>query len=93
MGEIPGRLAGLPMCNVIVLLLGDGPEHKIKQRINVKHKHHKLRSKDIHQVQMGPHSVTNYSTKTQTDLRRNIQHAVNMTKQRKTEVSQSQVGP
>jgi len=83
------RPAGLPLCNFIMQLLGDGPEHKIKQRINVKHKHHKLRSKDIHQVQMGPHSVTNYSTKTQTDLRRNIQHVVNMTKQRTSEASQS----
>ena len=86
------RPAGLPLCNLIVLLLGDGPEHKIKRRISVKHKHHKLKLKGIHQVRMGPLSVTNYTTKTQTDSRRNIQHVVNMTEQRTTEASQSQAG-
>ena len=52
------RPAGLPLCNLVVQLLGDGPEHKIKQRISVKNKYHKLRSKGIHQVRMGPLSVT-----------------------------------
>jgi len=86
------RLAGLPLCNLIVQILGDGPGHKIKTRSSALHKYHKSRSKGMHQVQLGPFSVTRQSIETQTDLRINVQHVINMTKQRTIEVSQSQAG-
>ena len=68
------RPAGLPLCNLVVQLLGDGPEHKIKQRSSALHKYQELRPKGMHQVQLGPLSVTRQSIKTQTDLRTNVQH-------------------
>ena len=49
-----------------------------------------LRPKGMYQVHLGPQSVTNHSTKTQTDLRANVQHVINMTEQRMAEASQSQ---
>jgi len=86
------RPAGLPLCNFIMQLLGDGPEHKIKQISSALHKCYELRPKGVHQVCLGPHSVTNHSTKIQTDLRANIQHMTNMTEQWTAEASQSQAG-
>ena len=75
------------MCQLVVQLLGDDFEHKIKQRTSVLHKCHKLRLKGIHQVRMGPPSVTSQPIKTQTDLRRNVQHVINMIEQRTAEES------
>ena len=86
------RPAGLPLCNLIVQNLGDGPEHKIKQRSSALHKYHKSRPEGIHQVQLGPFSVTRQSIKTQANLRTNVQHVINMTEQRTAEASQSQAG-
>ena len=82
--------ASLPLCNFIVQLLRDGPEHKIKQISSARNQCYELRPKAIYQVHLGPHSVTNHSTKTQTDLRTNVQHVTNMTEQRTAEASQSQ---
>jgi len=73
------RPAGLPLYNFIVQLLRDDLEHKIE-----------LRPKGVYQVHLGPHSVTNLTSKTQTDLRANVQHVNNMTEQRTAEASQSQ---
>ena len=84
------RPAGLPLCNLIVQPLGDGPEHKMKQISSALHKCHKLRLKGVHQVQLGPLSVTRRSIRTQTDLRTNVQHVINMTEQRTAEANQSQ---
>jgi len=86
------RPAGLPLCNLIVQILRDGPEHKIKQRSSALHKYHELRPKGMHQVQLGPLSVTRQTIETQTDLRKNVQHVINMTEQQTTEASQSQAG-
>ena len=47
------RPAGLPLCNFIVQLLGDGPKHKIKQISSARHKCYELRPKGVHQVQLG----------------------------------------
>ena len=82
--------AGLPLCNLIVQNLGDGPEHKIKQRSSALHKYHKSRPEGIHQVQLGPFSVTRQLIETQANLRTNVQHVINMTEQRMAEASQSQ---
>ena len=84
------RPAGLPLCNLVVQILRDGPEHKIKQRSSALHKYHELRPKGMHQVQLGPLSVTRQTIETQTDLRKNVQHVINMTEQRMAEASQSQ---
>ena len=86
------RPAGLPLCNLIVQILRDGPEHKIKQRSSALHRYHELRLKGMHQVQLGPLSVTRQTIETQTDLRKNVQHVINMTEQQTTEASQSQAG-
>ena len=84
------RLAGLPLCNLIVQILGDGPGHKIKTRSSALHKYHKSRSKGMHQVQLGPFSVTRQSIETQTDLRTNVQHVTNMAEQWTVKMNQSQ---
>ena len=86
MGEFPGRPA-YPTWELVEQLLGDGPEHKIKKRTCGLHKCHKLRPKGVHQVQLGPLLVTSKSIKTQTDLRRNVQHVINMIEQRTAEES------
>ena len=91
MGEFPGRPA-YPPWELVEQLLGDGPEHKIKQRSSALHKYHELRPKGMHQVQLGPLSVTRQTIETQTDLRKNVQHVINMIEQRTAEASQSQVG-
>jgi len=57
-GRIP-RPAALPLWNLVVQLHKNGPEHKVKQECVVPHKNHKLRSKGVHQVQLGPPVVTN----------------------------------
>jgi hypothetical protein len=75
-----------------VQLLRDGPEHDIKQRPSARHKNNPLRPKGMYQVHLGPQSVTNHSTKTQTNLRTNVKHVINMTEQRTAETSQSQAG-
>ena len=67
------RPAGLPLCKSTVQLLGDGPEHDVKQRPSARHKNNPLRPKGMYQVHLGPQSVTNHSTKTRTDLRTNVQ--------------------
>ena len=51
---------------------------------------HKLRSKGLNQVKMGPILVTNQRVKTQTDLRNNVHFVSNMPEQRRPETSQSQ---
>ena len=56
----------------VALYISDGPEHKVKQIPSALHKCYELRPKDVYQVHLGPHSVTNHSTKTQTDLRRKL---------------------
>ena len=84
------RPTGQPLRQLVVQLLGDGPEHKTKQRPNVLHKCHKSRPKGEHQVQLGPLSVTNKSTITRTDLRSNTWPLINMTEQRRAEMCQSQ---
>ena len=90
MGEFLGRpkpRLGRPAYNFAVQLYKDGPEHKIKQRTCVLHKCHKLRPKDVHQVQLGPPAVTNQRIRNQTDLRDNIQPSTNVSKQRMAEAS------
>ena len=84
------RPAGLPLCNLIVQNLGDGPEHKIKQRSSALHKYHKSRPEGIHQVQLGPFSVTRQSIETQANLRTNVQHVTNMAEQWTVKMNQSQ---
>ena len=73
------RPAGLPLHKSTVQLLGDSPEHDIKQRSSARHKSNSLRPKGMYQVYLGPQSVTNHTTKTRTDLRANVQHVINMT--------------
>ena len=75
-------------------LLGDGPEHKIKKISSALHKCYELRPKGINQVHLGPQSETNHSTKTQTDLRANVQHVTNITEQRTAEAARARpAGP
>ena len=81
------RPAGLPLCKSTVQLLGDGPEHDIKQRLSARHRNYTLRPKGIYQVHLGPQSVTNHSMKTRTDLRTSVQHVTNMIEQRTAEES------
>ena len=81
---------GLPLWNLIIQLHKNGPEHKVKQECVVPYKHHKLRPKGVHQVQLGPPAVTNQRIRNQTDLRDNIQPSINLSKQRMAEASQSQ---
>ena len=80
------RPAGLPLYNFIVQLLRDDLEHKIKQISSALHKCHELRPKGVYQVHLGPHSVTNHSTKTQTNLRGNTRPWINVTKQWRAEM-------
>ena len=84
-GRIP-RLAALPLWNLIVQLHKNGPEHKVKQECVVPYKHHKLRPKGVHQVQLGPPAVTNQRIRTQTDLRGNVQPSINVSEQWTAEV-------
>ena len=42
------RPASLPVCNSTVQLLGDGPEHDIKQRPTARHKNNPLRPKGMY---------------------------------------------
>jgi len=93
-GRIP-RPAGLgqagrppPPRNVILQLCTYGPKHKIKPIEEFSHKNHKLRPKGLNQVKSGPFAVTNKSTKTQTDLRSNIQPSINVTEQWRDEMCQ-----
>ena len=86
------RPAGLPLCKSTVQLLGDGPEHDVKQRPSARHKNNPLRPKGMYQVHLTVQSVTNHSTKTRIDLRTNVQHVINTTEQRTAEASQSQAG-
>ena len=78
---------GLPLWNLIIQLHKNGPEHKVKQECVVPYKHHKLRPKGVHQVQLGPPAVTNQRIRNQTDLRDNIQPSTNVSKQRMAEAS------
>ena len=84
------RPAGLPLCHFIVQLLGDGPEQDIKQRSSVQHKYNPLRLEGMNEVHSGPQSVTNYLTKTQSDLSSNTRPWINVTRQRRAETCQSQ---
>ena len=78
----------------VALYISDGPEHKVKQIPNALHKCYELRPKDVYQVHLGPHSVANHSTKTQTDLRANVQHVTNLTEQRTAEAARARpAGP
>ena len=54
-------------CNFIMMVLNT---RSSKERV-VSHKHHKFRSKGVHQVQLGPPAVTNRRVRTHTDLRDN----------------------
>jgi len=80
MGEFPGRPAYNPL-KLVMQLLSDGPELKIKQRTCGLHKWHKLRLKGLHQVQLGPPAVPNKKYRTRPDLWDNMQPTPNKSKQ------------
>ena len=87
MGKFPGRPAyprGISSCNFAI----HGPEHKIKPIQGCLIQESQVETERLESSHIGSTcSDKNKSTKTQTDLRRNIQHVVNMTKQRTTETS------
>ena len=61
---------------------------RASQSNGVSYKNHKLRPKGLNQVKSGPFAVTNKSTKTQTNLRSNIQPSINVTEQWRDEMCQ-----
>ena len=79
------RPAGLHLCHFIMWLLRDGPEQDIKQRSSVQYDYNQSRSKGMNQVYSGPQSVTNYLTKTQSDLSSNTRPWINGTRQQRAE--------
>jgi len=87
---IKPRPAGLPLRQFIVWLLGDGPEQDINQRSSIQHDYNQSRSKGMNQVYSGPQSVTNHSTVARIDLRSVTSSWINVTRQWRAKMCQSQ---
>ena len=63
---------------------------RYQQRSSIQHDYNQSRSKGMNQVYSGPQSVTNHSTEARTNLRSITRPWINMTRQRRAEMSQSQ---